>query len=758
MNAITLYLNTCRLVMQADPENRDTYAKLYELLPYLRKSLSCTVCERILSDPFTPTETSCEHHVCKICIGGKKTLKPSCSWCKDYETYIENTQMQIIIQCYRKLCTYLKETCLYKKLSTLFINGGSCNLIALIDEGVSELGLSSTKTSLGRSIDNVNSIEETIPLEESFNNSVSNPYNSSPVISSPILDHYEFGSSSELVNFSTKSDFDFEDQLKVEPKYEENSKDSQSLENITEKDCDSPLLTVDSSAIANDNQLSLSDYSFVNNKSKSNFPMVIFPETSSVNSLTDSNTSLPHCSPTLISSSVSQLLPEPIISNEPPSLEVSLSSSLSSSPSLRLDNKVIFSHSNFSSIEILSSTDPSLSSSNVITPVSSSESKCITQVNNCVNVPISSTLITDYTNTDNHLNLYQDIQPPSELLSVSSPSPYPVVNISESSKVSENLYCQPSSVINSVITPLEIPSNITNTTTSAMTCVFNVSPGTILSSTNLKQTSREPFLKQGTPLNNGSSVYSVMYSNSESTKITIKRKPPDIENLKKIPIDKEKFTIPSQEVKKVKPKPKPKPKRKGCRCGNATPTPGKLTCCGQRCPCYVEAKACIECQCRGCRNPHRPGGKKVRPIIPQLGNIQIHQVQPVHPRVSTISATHNTNTFHPVSVGTMSTQTPIMTTSGTSPQTIRAVHAMHAVQAVHSVGQLHSVPGSVHQLINIGSGIINSNLTAGINVNTDLTLKPVNFALSSIPAQLLIHDDKSTSNSASDNSDIDIDI
>jgi hypothetical protein len=52
-------------------------------------------------------------------------------------------------------------------------------------------------------------------------------------------------------------------------------------------------------------------------------------------------------------------------------------------------------------------------------------------------------------------------------------------------------------------------------------------------------------------------------------------------------------------------------KRKGCRCGNATATPGKLTCCGQRCPCYVESKACMECRCRGCRNPHRPGGHKV---------------------------------------------------------------------------------------------------------------------------------------------------
>lgn len=48
--------------------------------------------------------------------------------------------------------------------------------------------------------------------------------------------------------------------------------------------------------------------------------------------------------------------------------------------------------------------------------------------------------------------------------------------------------------------------------------------------------------------------------------------------------------------------------RKGCRCGLATLNPGKLTCCGQRCPCYVEGKACLDCRCRGCRNPNKPNG------------------------------------------------------------------------------------------------------------------------------------------------------
>ena len=55
-----------------------------------------------------------------------------------------------------------------------------------------------------------------------------------------------------------------------------------------------------------------------------------------------------------------------------------------------------------------------------------------------------------------------------------------------------------------------------------------------------------------------------------------------------------------------------KPKPKGCRCGLATPNPGKLTCCGQRCPCYSAFKGCCpDCRCRGCRNP-----RKLIPDVP----------------------------------------------------------------------------------------------------------------------------------------------
>ena len=88
-----------------------------------------------------------------------------------------------------------------------------------------------------------------------------------------------------------------------------------------------------------------------------------------------------------------------------------------------------------------------------------------------------------------------------------------------------------------------------------------------------------------------------------------------------------------------------KGEKHGCRCGNATSTPGKLTCCGQRCPCYVNRSACLGCKCKGkkfnktllphsvtsplsdwlskcllviylgCNNPNLPGGGKLLPYL-----------------------------------------------------------------------------------------------------------------------------------------------
>ena len=140
MNATSLYVSTCRLVLQLDSEDPGCCSDLYRLIPYLRQSLSCTVCGNLLIEPFTPTETNCQHHVCRTCIGGKKKLKPSCSWCKDYDKYIQNVQLRILLQCYKKLCEYIINSSTYKLIcksnTSLSIGDSSvANIIELIQEG-----------------------------------------------------------------------------------------------------------------------------------------------------------------------------------------------------------------------------------------------------------------------------------------------------------------------------------------------------------------------------------------------------------------------------------------------------------------------------------------------------------------------------------------------------------------------------------------------------------------------------------------------
>ncbi|XP_053211989.1 putative uncharacterized protein DDB_G0282133 isoform X2 [Panonychus citri] len=76
-------------------------------MSYLRQSLTCCVCGNLLYVPMSSTVSSCQHHVCKSCVGGKMRLKPSCSWCKDHSKFIENIQLRILLQCYKQLASFI---------------------------------------------------------------------------------------------------------------------------------------------------------------------------------------------------------------------------------------------------------------------------------------------------------------------------------------------------------------------------------------------------------------------------------------------------------------------------------------------------------------------------------------------------------------------------------------------------------------------------------------------------------------------------
>ncbi|XP_028825288.1 E3 ubiquitin-protein ligase MSL2b [Denticeps clupeoides] len=135
VNATTLYVSACRSVLQCDPRDPQAVAELHKLLPFFRQSLSCLVCGNLLEDPIAPTNSTCQHYVCKACKGKKMMMKPSCSWCKDYEQFAENKQLCILVDCYKKLCEYIAESPLASQIATSA--DGAPEILPVLNEGLS---------------------------------------------------------------------------------------------------------------------------------------------------------------------------------------------------------------------------------------------------------------------------------------------------------------------------------------------------------------------------------------------------------------------------------------------------------------------------------------------------------------------------------------------------------------------------------------------------------------------------------------------
>lgn len=136
MNALNIYLSTCRYVMQMRREDEGSWVDLYRFLPYLRQALTCCVCGGILRQPTSPVNVkSCQHHVCKSCIGGKMKVRPSCSWCKDWEQFVENIQLRILLQCFKELCRYLSESPIYHELTTSHL-GEKFKISTILQDGL----------------------------------------------------------------------------------------------------------------------------------------------------------------------------------------------------------------------------------------------------------------------------------------------------------------------------------------------------------------------------------------------------------------------------------------------------------------------------------------------------------------------------------------------------------------------------------------------------------------------------------------------
>lgn len=411
MNAISLYVSASRLLFnQSDTENPN-YSDLYRLVPYLRQSLSCTVCANLLVEPYTAENSICQHHVCRTCIGGRKNLKPTCSSCKNYHNYHANTQLRILLQCYKSLCNYILATpSVYNSMHNYvhvdaFSNGNNeaHNLSQLIDEGASFRDEYKSNSGLPKSKISI------LPCIFTTTSSVSNTSLANQ-------------SSSTTIMTNNKSTF-----------------------NSSTTTVEAPIIHASSSQ-----QNSATSLSSSSSKPKdSGFPVI-----------TTAN-----------------------LTKTTPIKTVSNGTALYSVLYTGTGNK----------ITIKRKTD------------------------------------------DNHIFTTANTMSTKDVLNILSRNPAKITQHPQIQQIHAQKQIKP-----------------------------------IVPHPQLIQTHQQ---SQPQPQVSGLTTQSSNF------------KKPALKTLQK---------------------------RKGCRCGNATPTPGKLTCCGQRCPCYVESKSCIDCKCRGCRNPHRIDGLKVR--------------------------------------------------------------------------------------------------------------------------------------------------
>ncbi|XP_034474583.1 E3 ubiquitin-protein ligase msl-2 isoform X2 [Drosophila innubila] len=144
MEAQTVYIKVWRLSLKSTSMmSKRRVQELNAGLGELRQLLSCVVCRELLKDPYEPARRRCGHHVCRLCLRGRKRLKPSCTQCgdcSDFKTYKENKSMAWQVLCYRTLCRHLQNSLLYSQLyghrlcNDSNYNAGSTPRIELPDE------------------------------------------------------------------------------------------------------------------------------------------------------------------------------------------------------------------------------------------------------------------------------------------------------------------------------------------------------------------------------------------------------------------------------------------------------------------------------------------------------------------------------------------------------------------------------------------------------------------------------------------------
>ncbi|XP_076806970.1 E3 ubiquitin-protein ligase MSL2-like [Clavelina lepadiformis] len=109
-NCTNLYLQVCQTFLTCNYKDPSTFEELYKLLPWLRQSLTCCICSNVVTNPMSSTQSHCQHFICRQCRGGRMILRPSCSWCKNQDTFEINQHLVVLVCCFHKICELIKNS------------------------------------------------------------------------------------------------------------------------------------------------------------------------------------------------------------------------------------------------------------------------------------------------------------------------------------------------------------------------------------------------------------------------------------------------------------------------------------------------------------------------------------------------------------------------------------------------------------------------------------------------------------------------
>lgn len=129
------------------PDEEGEWRNILQLMYHLRQALACSICGKLVSDPYTPVQGPC-HCVCANCRNGNTPLRHNCVTCRhafqaNGDGFEVNIDLMYSAVSFEKICKLLADKQIELKWSNLQVDtqNGSITFGQLIQEGCCSRGI-----------------------------------------------------------------------------------------------------------------------------------------------------------------------------------------------------------------------------------------------------------------------------------------------------------------------------------------------------------------------------------------------------------------------------------------------------------------------------------------------------------------------------------------------------------------------------------------------------------------------------------------